>query len=304
MKKLAAIAAASLLLSSIALTPAKAFSDLNDSEREAVMALKHRGVVSGVTSDSFAPKSTVTFAQSLQMIVKGLDLNLDHIRFIKKPEAADIFTRVANDAWYADAFVTAHYNGLELPGDVDPNAVITREQFANLLVTALEKKGDFPLLKIFIIIQDEDQITPEYQGALQRSLIYKIAKLDDEGKFNPKQPMTRGEAAQWVHNAAEMVDRYKNQQKPQEAPAEEVELAIEKVNDEVNKVTLSRGEKPTGGYGIEITGIEFRQDGKAIIRYTLTNPNPDSMNTMVITYPKAETYVSSKYEVVAEVKTE
>ena len=110
------------------------------------------------------------------MIVKGMNLNIDTLRFIKQPLASDTYTNIPNDAWYAEAFIIAHYNGMDIPKDVNPNATITREQFGEMLVRALEKKGNFPLVKMFIQIKDEAQITPEYQGTLQRLLLYKIAR--------------------------------------------------------------------------------------------------------------------------------
>jgi hypothetical protein len=296
MKKLAAITLSSVLLGFLTFNTAFAFSDVEGGQAEAISALQSRGVVSGIDNEHFVPKGNISYAQSVQIIVKGLNLNLDLLRFVKQPLASDMYSNIPNDAWYADAFIIAHYNGLEIPKDVNPNATITREQFGNMLVQALEKKGNFPLVKMFIDIHDADQITPEFQGALQRMLLYKITELDKDGKLNPKAEMTRGEAATWVYNASKVVAVHS--QKP--APTEQVVLTVEKVNDDVNKVTLSRGSKPSTGYGIEITDIRFDQDGKAVITYALRDPRPDSMNATVITEPKAVTYISSKYEAVAE----
>ncbi|NOV02073.1 S-layer homology domain-containing protein [Paenibacillus planticolens] len=297
MKKIATATLSSIILGALTFNTAFAFSDVENGQAEAINALYDRGVVSGVDHQHFAPKNKISYAQTVQIIVKGLDLNLDLLRFVKKPVASDYFTNIPNDAWYADAFIIAHYNGVEIPKDVNPNAAITREQFGDLLIRALEKKGNFPMIKIAPAdIKDADQITPEYQGALQRMLVYKIAALDNNGKLNPKAELTRGEAATWVYNASKVLAAHT--QKP--APTESIAVNVEKVNDDVNKVTLSRESKPTGGYAIEITGIQFQQDGRAIITYTLTDPQPDSMNAQVITEPKAVTYVSSKYTAVAE----
>ncbi|MBP1962733.1 S-layer homology domain-containing protein [Paenibacillus aceris] len=297
MKKLATAALSSVLLGALTFNTAFAFSDVESGQAEAINALYDRGVVSGVDHEHFAPKGKISYAQTVQIIVKGLDLNMDLLRFIKKPVASDLYTNIPNDAWYAEAFIIAHYNGVEIPKDVNPNATITREQFGELLIRALEKKGNFPMIKIAPAdIKDADQITPEYQGALQRMLVYKIASLDKDGKLNPKAEITRGEAATWVYNASKVLAAHT--QKP--AETENVTVNVEKVTDDVNKVTLTRESKPTSGYGIEITGIQFGLDGNAVITYTLTDPQPDSMNAEVITEPKAVTYVSSKYKAVAE----
>ncbi|MDR6549842.1 S-layer homology domain-containing protein [Paenibacillus qinlingensis] len=296
MKKIAALSLSILLGSTLAFSSAYAFTDLEEGQATAVLALKERGIVSGFDNLHFVPKGKISYAQSVQMIVKGLNLNLDNMKFIKQPLASDSYTNIPNDSWYANAFVIAHYHNLDIPKDVNPNATITREQFGNLLVKALETKGQFPLVKMYIPINDEDQLTVDYQGTIQRLLLYKITALDGNGNFKPKTELTRGEAANWLYNAIRVLEAHV--QKPPQV--EEVKVTIEKVNADVNKVVLSRGEKPNAGYGIRIDSIQFPTEGQAIVKYTLLDPKPDHMYAQVITEAKAETYVSSKYEVKAE----
>lgn len=296
MKKVAAVTSTALLLSSLTVGTAFAFSDLEDGQSAAINSLKQRGIVSGIDDDHFVPKGTISYAQSVQMIVKGMNLNLDTMRFSQQPKASDFYSNIRNDAWYADAFIIAHYHNLDIPKNVNPNASVTREQFAYLLVSALEKKANIPTIKMFIPIKDEDQITPEYQGTLQRLLLYKITELDKNGKFHPKNELTRGEAATWVYNAVRLLADHAA--KP--PVAEEVTVTVEKVNDEINKVTLSRGEKPNAGYGIDIKSIRFGEDGTAVISYTLRDPQPDQMYADVVTEAKTTTYISAKYKAVAQ----
>ncbi|WP_246313278.1 protease complex subunit PrcB family protein [Paenibacillus foliorum] len=297
MKKLLSVITTAALVCSLSAGSVFAFSDLDTAEKEPILQLKDRGIVAGLDSEHFAPRGTISFAQSISLLVKGLNLNIDTIRFIKQPLASDYFTNVPNDAWYAEAFIIAKLNGLEIPQNVDPNATITREQYANLLVPAMETKGQFPLIKMLIIFADDDQITPSYQGALQRMYLYKLAKLDEDRKVNPKQEMTRGEAAVLLYNAIQYVEKHTVQQpQPQQG---DVKVIVEQVNADVNKVILSRGEMPNPGYGIAITGISFQADGTAAITYTLSDPKPDGMYAQVITEAKAETYVSAKYKPIA-----
>ena len=208
MKKIAALTLTTALVSSLTFSSAFAFTDVEEGQAAAISALQERGIVSGIDKDHFVPKGKISYAQTVQMIVKGMNLNIDTLRFIKQPLASDTYTNIPNDAWYAEAFIIAHYNGMNIPKDVNPNATITREQFGEMLVRALEKKGNFPLVKMFIPIKDEAQITPEYQGALQRLLLYKIAELDKEGMFNPKAELTRGEAAGWIYNAIRVLETH------------------------------------------------------------------------------------------------
>ena len=114
--------------------------------------------------------------------------------------------------------------------------------------------------------------------------------------FNPKAELTRGEAAGWIYNAIRVLETHI--QKP--APVEDVSVTVEKVTDDVNKVTLSRGQKPNSGYSIAIQNVRFDKNGQAVISYTLQDPKPDTMYADVITEAKAVTYVSSAYKAVAE----
>ncbi|UUZ80988.1 protease complex subunit PrcB family protein [Paenibacillus sp. P26] len=293
MKKLVTLLTAAALVSSLTAGSALAFEDVDQpDQKRPISALKDRGVVSGMDSLHFMPKGKISYAQSIVMLVKGLSLNIDHINFVKKPEASDYFTRIPNDAWYAQSFVIAQLNGLPIPKDVDPNGTITREQFADLLIHALNTKGTFPTVKMLIVLADEDQLDPKLGGSVQEPLLHKIAKLGEDRKFYPKREMTRGEAAVWVYNTI----RFLESQTQTPAPQEEVSLTTEKVTDDVYKVVLSRGQKPTTGYSIDVTGIRFEADGTAVISYTVSDPEPGSINAQMVTEPKAVTYISSKYK--------
>lgn len=79
---------------------------------------------------------------------------------------------------------------------------------------------------------------------------------------------------------------------------EDVTYTVERIHDEVAKVTLSRGEKPNSGYGIEIAAIVFPGDGTAVIHYRLRNPDPDRMYLQVITHPTATAFVPADCKVV------
>jgi hypothetical protein len=296
MKKILTLVTTTALLCSLSVGSVSAFNDLDASQKESIMALKQQGVVSGVDDQHFVPQGKISYAQSIQLLVKGMGLNIDNIQFIKEPLASDFFTNVPNDAWYAEAFIIAQLNGLPIPKDVDPNATITREQFADLLIHAVDTKGSFPVIKMLVIFEDADEIDPQLNYSLQRMILHKITELDKDQKFHPKKEMTRGQAAVWVHSAMKFVESHSEKPPVQE----EVQVLVEKVNDQVNKITLSRGQKPSGGYDIEINSIRFENDGRAVISYTLVDPKPDSSNTSAITEPKAETYVSSKYTVTAE----
>lgn len=273
-----------------------AFSDIQGDPNEADIAALHKsGVLSGVKEGTFAPKGKVTMAQGVAMLVKAFDLNIDSIRFIREPKASDYFTKVPDDAWYANAFVIAHLNGLPVPKDADPTQSLTREQFAHLLYHALSKKGEYAFIEIWIMIKDEKDINQDYMTSIQRLLIGKIVELDDGGYFHPKAELTRSEAARLLHKAL----RFVKEQKPipPQPPIDgKVTMSVTKVNEEVNKVTLTWGEMPNPGYRIVVTGIEFTPQGEAVIAYELREPEPGKMYPQVITEAKVDTFVATSYK--------
>ncbi|WP_144029067.1 hypothetical protein [Paenibacillus rigui] len=189
-------------------------------------------------------------------------------------------------------------NGLNIPADVDPNATITQEQYADLLIHAMDTKGTFPVIEMLILLTDEDQVSPTSMNSVQRIYLHGIAKLDEKQMAYPKREMSRGEAAVWLHNAIQFVETH-TAQKP-EPPVErgEVAVAVERVNDDVNKVTLTR-QMPSPGYGFAITDNRFKDDGTAVIAYSVSEPKPGMLYPQVLTEAKAETYISSKYKPVA-----
>lgn len=268
--------------------------------------LRDRGIVSGVDSEHFAPRSPISYAQTISMIVKGLGLNIDNMRFIKKPEASDYFTNVPNDAWYAEAFIIANMNGLNIAKDVNPTSPITREQLADLLIHGLDKKGTFPVIMMYIGFADEDQIDKPYKNSMQRLYLHKISTLDASNMAYPKREVTRGEAAVLLSNTIRFVETQlgTNNPQPLQPPQppqqqQEVTLTVEKVNADLNKVVLSSS-LPNPGYGLTISGIRFQADGTAVIQYEINEPKPGEMFPMMINEAKAETYVSSTYKVIAE----
>lgn len=185
-----------------AVTP---FTDLgNGKSKEKIIALQVKGVVKGIGNNKFAPDAVVTAAQGMQFLVNALGLNLDLVKFEKEPKATDYFVKADNKAWYANASITAAVNGLGFTKELDPNQEWTREEFTYQLVKAMELHFNLPMIKLVPAkITDEDQLTIDYSGAIQRALHYGMVQLDAKGNFSPKSKMTRAEAADEVYNMLE-----------------------------------------------------------------------------------------------------
>lgn len=236
----------------------------------------------------------LTVGQSVAVIVEKLGLNLDHLQFIKEPKASDHFTKVSDDAPYAQHFMVAFHNGLSLDKNIDPDARMTREHFSHLLFQAIMTKGDFAFIHLYIMINDEDQIHPDYMNSIQKLLISDIIKLDNKGNFNPKDSVSLGQAYFLLNAAAKFL---KNVEPIDQPPTDhgEVTMSVSEVNEEINKVTVSWGEKPNPGYRIAIDRIDFI-DNEAVIYYSLHHPDPEKFYIQVITEATATTYVSSDYQ--------
>lgn len=223
MKKntMAASTAIALLTLSLSAGPLHAapskFTDIQGvSGADKIESLHQDGLIKGLTDNLFKPEEQLNTAQGVQLIVDGLDLNLNAIRFIKMPVPSDYFSAVKDGVWYSDAFIRAQYNSIKLPQDIDPSKPLTREQYTLFLMQAIEAKGGLPMIKIQPVdITDENELTPEYQGAVQRSLVLKISTLDANGQFNPKQAITRAEAAVMMYNAIEHMESFTMPQIPE-----------------------------------------------------------------------------------------
>ncbi|ETT63291.1 S-layer homology domain-containing protein [Paenibacillus sp. FSL R7-277] len=207
MKKntIAAITAVTLLSFSLGgqiFAAGSSFKDIGQvTGKDKINSLKEQGLIKGISDTQFLPASTVTTAQGIQFISGGLQLSLAAIDFNKAPQASALFSKVKDNAWYAEAFINAHYNGVNIPANIDPAKPITKELYTSMLVQAVEKAGNLPMINLVPVeLTDADALDPSYQGSIQRALKYKITALDASGKFNPKSNITRAEAAVMLYN--------------------------------------------------------------------------------------------------------
>jgi len=275
-------------------TVASAFSDVpQGADRDKINALKERGIVNGY-KNLFHGNKKMTNAEGVHLIVKGMDLSLAAFLFIKEPLASDYFTKVPNDAWYSQSFVIASVNGVELPKDINPKAEMSREAFAHYLLQALLIRGDYPFTKMLVHVADEADVKAEYRHSLQLLLNAKIVELDKDGKFYPKKTITRKDAIVLLYNTLEFMKAHEPPV-PQDGYGvdETVTHSVYKVNDEVNKITISWGEKPNAGYSISIEKVVFIDAATAEIHYKLHYPERDQMYAEVITTPTASTYLAA-----------
>jgi hypothetical protein len=300
--KWSAVLAVLLLFTLLTGGSAWAFNDINDTVgKKEIMALKDKGIINGITDETFAPQGKLSYAQGITLIVKGLDLNIKTKNFIKKPEASDYYTKVPNKAWYAQSLMYAQLNGLTLPKDLDPNLLMTREEFTNYLIEGLNTTGDYPMIMMYAVLNDEKEVNKAYMNSIQQALITKIASVDKAQNFYPKRAITRAEAAVMLSRAIDFIEKNKGNVIPDPTPVNEfpnanVSFEATPVTSAVYKVVLTWKQAPNPGYSIKIDRIEF-QGKQALIYYSLHKPDPEKMYTQVLTDLKSTTYVDSSFEV-------
>ncbi len=148
--------------------------------------------------DVYIADQELTAAEAVSRIAAGLQLKAKE----DTTKASSLYSKVADDAWYASAFVAAHDAGIELGEEVDPAQTLTKEEYTSYLQQALEKSRQYPLINLVpAAISDEADLTPGFQGAVQRSLKFGITSLDADGKFHPKAKITQEAAAAMLDKA-------------------------------------------------------------------------------------------------------
>lgn len=169
-----------------------AFRDLGSVSwaRDAINGLAAKGIVNGKSSDSFAPNDSVTRAEFIKMLMSALELNSDAFR-------TSSFGDVSTDAWYFVSVETAYNLGIVTGADgrFNPNAEITRQDMAVMLVRAAQVSG-----KTFADGQsknfaDASSIAPYARDAVDTLSKAGVINGISETEFAPCETATRAQAA-------------------------------------------------------------------------------------------------------------
>lgn len=110
-----------------------------------------------------------------------------------------------------------------------------------------------------------------------------------------------------IFNALEFVDKHGNGGSTEPTPTNPGEgqqgivptVTSTKVDDKTVKVKLT-AQMPHPGYGLKIEEVKLEKDGRAIVLYTIIQPDPDMMYPMVITDATAETEIPTGYTAEAQ----
>ncbi|WP_341282582.1 leucine-rich repeat protein [Paenibacillus sp. FSL H8-0537] len=188
---------------------ARTFADLTGHWAKAdVEHLASKLLVNGVAADRFDSEGTITRAEFSALLVRALGLS------VKESEGGDRFADVPASAWYASAVNAAVANGLVSgigAGRFAPNDPITREQMAVVIAGALTftshgTGSDGQEGGHLDAFTDRDSISSWAQAAVVRASEDGIMKGMVDGRFAPRENVTRAQAAvilkrflQYVH---------------------------------------------------------------------------------------------------------
>lgn len=179
-------------------TSVDSFEDISESlewSKPAIDYLVKRGIISGTSENSFEPERSITRAEFTKIIVAAFGF--------EDTEGDVSFTDVNDDDWYSEFVKIAVKNGLVQgypEGDFRPNATITREEMATILVRA------FKALGIDIETGDVDFADSEEIGDWAAEYVAALANLGivqgrGDNMFVPKDNLTRAEAAVVIYKS-------------------------------------------------------------------------------------------------------
>ncbi|XID93377.1 immunoglobulin-like domain-containing protein [Paenibacillaceae bacterium WGS1546] len=170
------------------------FADVNGHwAQEDIVLMANKLLVEGRGQDQFVPDDQISRAEFAAMLVRALGLD-------DEPDGSSPFRDVAPGAWYAGAVRAAQQHrlieGLE-DGTFRPEAPVTREQMAVMIVRAMEYAGHAPdangaMARTFA---DEAEIAPWADDAVGRLTGASIIRGLTETKFGPREYASRAQSA-------------------------------------------------------------------------------------------------------------
>ncbi|WP_339157331.1 S-layer homology domain-containing protein [Paenibacillus sp. FSL W8-0186] len=169
----------------------KTFADVGESHwaSQAIKKMAAKHIIAGIDDTRFDPQGSVTRAEFAAMLTRALGLT-----------AADTltFTDVSPDAWYAEAVAKASSAGIVHGRDSNtfaPNAVITREEMAVMIVRAYKYlHGEETTTSYLESFSDNGQIEPWAKEAVGAAQAWDLIRGRGNNQFAPKAPMTRAES--------------------------------------------------------------------------------------------------------------
>ena len=180
--------------------PNKTFRDIkNHKYQSEIESLCQRGIINGMTEDSFSPNTTMTRAEFATITIRALGF---------EAKGKDIFSDVKKTDWYYGFVGTAYDYGI-IKGVSEkyfnPNGTITREEAAVMVkrsakILGIDKQYNESAVRN-VLSQFTDYKSVSTWATEGLAFCYDKEILDDSViKIQPKEAVKRGEIAYMLYN--------------------------------------------------------------------------------------------------------
>ena len=182
--------------------PAGVYPDTKDNwARDAIQAMTQAGYLSGYADNTFKPGSQITREQAAAIYGKVLQHNLNEqeLADIVTKESSTSYSDVEADRWSSSAIKLVSAAGV-MEGTsktaFTPSKTMDREQFVASAASLAKKLNlSTPVKTEKVTFKDEASISSAYLADIQYMAQRGIVASGATENFNPKQPVTRAQAA-------------------------------------------------------------------------------------------------------------
>ena len=182
--------------------PAGVYPDTKDNwARDAIQAMTQAGYLSGYADNTFKPSAQITREQAAAIYGKVLQHNLNEqeLAEIATKESSTSYSDVEADRWSSSAIKLVSAAGV-MEGTsktaFTPSKTMDREQFVASAASLAKKLNLSTPVKVEkVTFKDEASISSAYLADIQYMAQRGIVASGATENFNPKQPVTRAQAA-------------------------------------------------------------------------------------------------------------
>ena len=182
--------------------PAGVYPDTKDNwARDAIQAMTQAGYLSGYADNTFKPSAQITREQAAAIYGKVLQHNLNEqeLAEIATKESSTSYSDVEADRWSSSAIKLVSAAGV-MDGTsktaFTPSKTMDREQFVASAASLAKKLNlSTPVKAEKVTFKDEASISSAYLADIQYMAQRGIVASGATENFNPKQPVTRAQAA-------------------------------------------------------------------------------------------------------------
>ena len=230
--------------------PAGVYPDTKDNwARDAIQAMTQAGYLSGYADNTFKPSAQITREQAAAIYGKVLQHNLNEqeLADIVTKESATSYSDVEADRWSSSAIKLVSAAGV-MEGTsktaFTPSKTMDREQFVASAASLAKKLNlSTPVKTEKVTFKDEASISSAYLADIQYMAQRGIVASGATENFNPKQPVTRAQAAtilnRMLNGAGLATPKHATPEAKAETAVKEdtkkVEKAVEKDTSKVSK---------------------------------------------------------------------